>query len=220
MPRFVAIGGTWSWSGTSAGQWYDPGSPWSRYAQSRGCVPILNTNGQPFVWSSDANGWQFWRWWFGRRPDYSDWLAGALHLFAWLVPPLSPEHRLRPSETHLVTHSHGLQVALIAAAMGLRINTLIDVCGPVRYDVLDAYGDAARANIGFMFSIRGGRRDRWRPRGGVGDSRLTFTQARHPLADNEHRLVDVDHSEVLTDPSRFHLWDAWLDIIKKRDGHD
>jgi hypothetical protein len=220
VTRYVAVGGTWSWNGSSDGQWYEPRSPWASYARKHGCLPIVDRNGEPFVWSSDANGWQFWRWWFGGRPDYSDWKAGARHLFAWLVPPLNPAAALPPEHCHVICHSHGLQVVLMAAAMGLKINTLIDVCGPVRQDIIVDYGQAARANIGYMLSIHSDESDDWQRRGSLGDGKAERRVTRaHPLADVTHFVPQHGHSKVLTDPSWFFLCDTWFDLITQRDGH-
>jgi hypothetical protein len=217
MIPILAIPGTWAWRGSSDGQWYDPSSPWSAYIRGHGFDHLRGPDRRPFVWTTDVNGQQFWRRWFGRKPCTTDWQCGGQNLYAWLVPPLAPDRCQPPSMTHLVAHSHGLQVALFACADGLKVNTLISIGSPVRSDMIEV-ARRARPNIGYWLHLHSDGSDRMQWFGEIGDGAFRIVRA-HPLADINHALPEVGHSEILNDSRRFSsVWPYALDIIKQRHG--
>lgn len=217
MIPFLAIPGTWGWNGKSDGQWYDLASPWSAYMRSQGFEHLRGPDRRPFVWTTDINGAQFWRRWFGRKPDVNDWQAAGCNLYAWLVPPLAPD-RCQPAEaTHLIAHSHGLQVVLFACADGLKVNTLISIGSPVRVDMLEV-AKRARPNIGFWLHIHSDGSDRMQWFGELGDGAFTIKR-NHPFADQNNMYPGVGHSGVLNDPRLFsEIWPGPLDLIRSRHG--
>lgn len=213
---FLPIAGTWAWRGSSAGQWYHPASPWSNFMVAHGFHTLTGPDGRGFVWSTDVNGQQFWRRWFGRKPHTTDWEAGGQNLLDWLVPPLAPDRRQPPTQTHLIAHSHGLQVVLFACAAGLKVNNLISVGSPVREDLM-AVGQLARRNISYWQHFHSDCSDRWQWLGEIGDGRVGVVR-RHPLADLNHDLMSVGHSGILTNPDLFPAWRPALDIVRLRHG--
>lgn len=219
MIPVLAVPGTWSWRGTSAGQWYDQASSWSANLRVRGFdhLHLLRGGGRPYVWTTDVNGQQFWRRWFGGAPKINDWQAAGHNLYAYCVPPLAPDRRVPSSELHIVTHSHGLQPVLMACADGLRVNTLVSVGSPVRADMLEA-ARRARENIGFWWCYHSDHTDTMQWLGEIGDGMLGVVRA-HPYADQKVSLPGVGHSRILTDPRLFaEAWAGPLDIIRSRHG--
>lgn len=220
MIPFLAIPGTHGWNGSSAGQWYDPGSPWSANMRAKGFehLHLLGEDRRPFVWSTDLNGQQFWRRWFGKKPSSNDWQAAGCNLYAYLVPPRAPQHRLPAAETHIVAHSHALQCVAFAASDGLKINTLITVGSPVRVDLFEVF-KRARPNIGFWWHFYSDASDRWQWLGAIGDGAIGVTR-KHPFADQNVGLPGVGHAGILNDPRVFaDVWGGPLDLIRSRHGH-
>lgn len=221
MIPFIAVAGTWAWKGSSAGQWYDAGSPWSARMRLRGFEHqhLLVGDARPFVWTTDLNGQQFWRRWFGRSPNLNDWQAAGHNLLNYCVPAIAPDRRIRPCDLHVIAHSHGLQPILFACADGLRINTLVSVGSPVRADMLEA-AQRARRNIGCWWHFYSDFTDRWQWLGEVGDGRLGVVR-QHQLADHNIALPGVGHSNILTDIRLFtEVWSGPLNLIRSRHGRD
>jgi hypothetical protein len=205
-PIVTLVPGTHAWSPTQlTGQWYHDGSLF------RARLAAEQMRCSVFPWSTGLDGLLPWR-------KLHLWHATGLHLYERIVPYHAPEHRIPPYRTHVVTHSHGLQPALVAAAEGLYIHTLIDICGPVRHDVTDKYGVRARKNIGFWLHVHSDRSDTMQWLGGIGDGAFGITRP-HPLANVNHYLPNAGHSAVLNEPEWLVVWNAWLDLIRKRDGH-
>lgn len=170
----------------------------------------------PFVWSTDLGGvafWQRWKWlkWLKSRRDKRDWLAGGktakwyARMKGYLViPPKSmPEVRaalLATKRTPLVmvTHSHGLQIALNAANEGLVIDYLLDISGPVRADVLAECADGLQ-NIGHWMHVTAESGDLIQVLGRLGDGHAGGAV---PLPASVHvvSIPDVNHSELLANP--------------------
>lgn len=214
---FLAIPGTWGWRGKSDGQWYDLASPWSAFMFGQGFEHLRGPDRRPYVWSTDVNGEQFWRRWFGKSPNVTDWQAAGCNLYAWLVPPLAPQYRQPIETTHLIVHSHGLQVALFACAEGLKVNTLISVGSPVRSDMLDV-ARRARPNIGFWLHLHSDGSDRFQWLGEVGDGGLGIVR-NHPFADQNNTYPGVGHTGILNDARLFNdIWPGPLDLIRARNG--
>lgn len=217
MIPFLAIPGTWGWNGSSDGQWHDPSSPWSVYMRGQGFEHLRGPDRRPYVWTTDVNGQQFWRRLFGKKPKINDWQAGGHNLYCWLVPPLAPDRRQPPEATHLIAHSHGLQVVLFACADGLKVHTLISIGSPVRADMLEV-ARRARPNIGFWLHLHSDHSDRMQWFGELGDGALRVVRA-HPYADQNNALPNVGHSGILNDSRLFPvIWPGPLDIIRGRHG--
>lgn len=232
---YITVAGTWGWDAT----WRRPSSPWSAFMAAQGFVAI--DGGRPFVWSTDVNGARYWRRWLPPRyrADHRDWMAGGHNLFAWIVPPHTPAAQIPPDDVHLITHSHGLQVALCACALGLKIATLTDIAGPVRQDLIaprldllrELFGAAAaaevapvgiavlaRRNIGYWQHLYSDRTDRTQWFGELGDGALGIVRT-HPLADANRLLPGAGHSGLLHDPRWFDQWPPVLDNIRSRARH-
>jgi hypothetical protein len=94
---------------------------------------------------------------------------------------------------------------------------LIDICGPVRDDIIERYGAAAKPNIGHWLHIHSDRSDTMQWLGGIGDGTFGIVRP-HPMANINHRLPEAGHSHVLNEATWLVVWDAWLDLIRKRDG--
>lgn len=221
MIPFLAIGGTWSWNGSSKGQWYDAGSPWSANMRARGLEHhhLLTGEARPFVWSTDINGQQFWRRWFGKAPDVNDWQAAGHNLLNYCVPAIAPECRIEPSQLHVICHSHGLQPVLFACADGLKINTLISIGSPVRADMVEATR-RARPRIAFWWHFHSDTTDRWQWLGAIGDGSFGIAR-RQPFADQNVMVPGVGHSNILNDMRIFdQVWGGPIDLIRSRHGRD
>ena len=216
LTPIILVPGTWSWPPRSTTPpWYMRHSPFDGYLASRGWQGAQGRDHRPFIWSTRATGYQFWDRLLGREAQMqADWAAAAVNLYAWVVPPLAPEHRLPPHQTTVLTHSHGIQVALLAAAQGLKIHTLIDVGGPVRRDIQSQLTPAARANIGYWWHIHTGE-DWWRRlgqlNGGIGQP--VAAQFR---ADRIQNIPKAGHNRLLKDPAWMPLLDGVLDYAQQR----
>jgi hypothetical protein len=208
--RVIPVPGTWG----RTQDWYRPCSAWGLYLDTLG-IEVYEPDGRPFLWSTDAGGWQVWRrWGLGHRTgDHWDWQAGGESLFRLIVPPLAPDRRIPPAETVLVSHSHGLQVVLYACAAGLQVDRLIDISGPVRADMRPVM-EAALPNIGQWLHVHSDRSDRMQWLGEMGDGALDITRA-HPAANMNRALPAAGHSGVLRDPTWMRrCWPEWADWLR------
>lgn len=218
MWRYVTVHGTWDWTGVVRGRWYDPHGPLAMLLRECGGVPVVDHDGHPFVWDSGLAGWRWWRRWGGARwadRDLARWRAAAHHL-RWFIgaAPGPYEGRLPGSATHIISHSHGAQVVLMACALGLRVQTWIDVAGPIRRDVLDRYGAQARRQIAHWIWVVDSQ-DPWRILGAVGDGAIG-TPARHPLADVTYHIPGIGHTDLLRHPTRWRpVWQTLADTIRR-----
>ena len=202
----IAIPGTHAWlPGQLSGQWYHDGSPWWFYMKTLGFVPI-ECNQRPFEWSTNLDGLMFWR-------KGATWAAAGSNFYAWVVPPVAPDRRIPPHLTNVVTHSHGLQPLLHACAMGLKVNSLTDIAGPVREDMM-ATARAARPNITYWQHIHSDRSDRMQWLGGIADGALGIVRA-HPLADTNVQFNDAGHSGLLNEAKWFPMWQQLVGNLRK-----
>lgn len=201
MPRFTAVGGTHNYQGLvkRAGKWFNPGSPCMNFLESRDCRQIVDAKGRGFDWTTSLNGWEFWRPFLGLEPRLSAWECGALGLLDRHMPQtVESKYWLPGCSTHLIMHSHGGNVGVIACAEGLRVNVFVTVSTPVRNDVLDRYGALARGNIGWWIHYWS-EGDEVQQAGGVGDGRFG-TLREFPQADEIIRLPEgAGHTGLLTD---------------------
>jgi hypothetical protein len=204
----TVVPGTHGWAPKDLkAQWYQEGSLWRALMDSEGF------DVDTFIWSTNLDG--FWPW-----RKRATWHAAGLHLRDRIVPPRAPTMRIPPLWTHVITHSHGLQPALIAAANGLYIHTLVDICGPVRADIIQEYGEAARKNIGYWIHLHSDGSDSMQWLGGLGDGFFGVRRP-HPLVGSagcNHHLPDAGHSGVLHDAKWFAPWSWILDTIRKHHG--
>lgn len=212
MSRVLLIAGTHSWDGDGRVDWYAPGSPFVRFLIGNGVYPIFGEDVsdyagvrlRPYTWSTRLGGVGF------GDGDLAGWRAAGVNLFHYLVPPLCPEKRVRPVDTNLIVHSHGLQPALFACAEGLKVNTLISVGSPVRKDT-EAIARAARKNITRWLHLHSDSSDWWQVFGGFFDGKLGIVRAQ-PHADDNQKVPKVGHSELLRNPDHFPMWEqrGWL----------
>ena len=192
MRPVILVPGTHAWRGDGRVDWYNS-AQFLAHLTAHGYEPLDPR--RPFVWSTDLGGVPF--------RGLAVWKAAGLNLYAYAVPPRCPERRVPAAETVVISHSHGLQVALCAAAEGLKIDTLVDVCGPVRMDLRGTAGQA-RPNIRRWVHVHAGRRDRWQWFGTLFDGYLGVVRE-HPLADQNVAVPEADHGQVLRDPRYFHV---------------
>lgn len=175
--KVIVVPGTWGWDVNG----------WGSYGHTQ--MELIRAGYEPllFPWSSVVGGVGF------GSDDLRVWRANGLHLrdFARL-------HSKEPVD--IISHSHGLQVVLCAAAVGLEIDRLIDCSGPYRRDLALIIG-AARPRIRRWTHFRG---DWWRDHmaglGGWFDSWKPWTWFRnprnHPNADENTHIKGGDHGYV------------------------
>lgn len=218
MISILTISGTWGWDAP----WRRRDSPLMAFLASQG-FEQYRVDGRLFQWTTDINGARIWKRLLPKRfrSDHRDWFAGGWQLCSHTFG------RLKPSETHLLTHSHGAQVALSACALGLKVATLTDVSGPVRAELLEPdpslllelFGEEcfetlsaeekrtplavlARRNIGYWQHLHSDRSDRTQWLGEFGDGALGIVRA-HPLADRNILVQGAGHSGVLNETKWF-----------------
>jgi hypothetical protein len=192
ITRIIAVPGTHAWDGTKK-DWYSPDSPFMRTAGDQDVVQIDPDN--PFVWSTRLGG-------LG-KDKFVVWRGAGVNFYQYVVPPRCKDRRIPPMETIVLSHSHGLQPVLFAAAKGLQIDTFVDVCGPVRMDLLPI-ARAARKNIRRWVHIHAGKRDLWQWFGEIGDEHFGIVR-KHPLAHQNIAVDTADHGEILRDPKYFQI---------------
>lgn len=197
--RLTCVAGTWAWTPAKPLiHWWQPGSAFCGQALPAGACLAATT---PFVWSTNRDGLL--------ETAHRDWYAGGVNLLTYLVPPLCPESRVLPADCVVVAHSHGGQVALYAAAEGLKIDTLVTVATPVRGDMKDVIAEA-RPNIRFWRHLHGTWRDYVQVLGSIGDGIFGIHRA-FPQADENITVRGVTHSAFLNDPQYFERWrKEWL----------
>jgi hypothetical protein len=199
--RAILIAGTHSWNPDGIQpDWFQSGSPFSRFLdQQTNIRPVFGPDGnRPFTWSTDLGGVGF------GKGDLRVWEAAGVNLFDYIVPPLAPAVRIPSSDTLLIAHSHGLQVALFALAYGLKVTRLISVGSPIRKDMAET-AKRARPNIGEWIHVHSDGSDKWQWFGEMFDGHFGIVREA-PLADRNDFVPHVGHSELLRDPQHFHFW--------------
>ena len=202
----VLVPGTHGWRGLStSGQWWQPGSPFVRMLEAAG-VTVL----EPYVWTTDISG----LWWTGRR----EWEAAA----HGLVTHVQHYGRCEGRVVHVCAHSHGGNVACLAAALGAEIGSLLTVAMPVREDMMPTYYAARHHVRDWLHLYAAGWRDRMQWLGGLMDGRLGVRRhlgiaplAGHTIADQ--RLTGVGHGDLLRSSAGMALWQTqgWLDYLRE-----
>lgn len=202
MSRYVLVPGTHATlrDEDTKQQWWEPGSPFTLFLAMHGLVPA---KARPFIWSSNLDGLRVWPWQWFRTDNHIDWKAAAHHLI---------DH-LDGDEVAVIVHSHGLQVALYAASLGLKIPTLVSVMSPVRGD-MEKVAWKARPNIARWLHIHSDWSDKMQVWGGLFDGQWGVHRA-HPLADTNLPLPKVGHSSILY-PDNMALWktEGLIDFLK------
>lgn len=187
MTKIVPIHGTFSAKRFNPGAWYREGSPLHGVLKAAGYEYVNPTD--PFEWSSDLDGA-----WI--RRDHGDWEAGGKAL-RWYLHDIPFEDR------NLLTHSHGLQVSLYAAAAGTQIRSLISITGPVRGDMEDVT-KAAINNIGPWLHVYTDKSDLIQLLGSLFDGKFGIHR-KAPFADVNLKIPKVGHSGLLSDPQKIPL---------------
>jgi hypothetical protein len=190
--KFILIPGTHAWKNDPA-QWWHPESRFLDRVEAQGGVIFNRRN--PFAWSTDLDGLLTSR-------GHSDWRAGAAALRFYIGHPECSQ--LAGRDTGVLAHSHGGQVALYAAAAGLKIGLLVTIATPVRKDMREVI-EAARPNISYWRHLHSGMKDWTQLFGGLGDGGFSFT--RHfEGADENIKIGEAGHSGLLKDER---YWDFW-----------
>ena len=201
MIKFVAVQGTDGWvePGDRRGWWHSV----SRFAvlmASFGC-DLLWTD-DPFVWSTEVNGWQFWRRWSWFKPDptkdHRSWRAGAKAL-RWKADQHDHEHGVGPLDA--VCHSHGGNVWAYAAGVeGVRFRHVVLMGTPLRGDMIEVYKHAI-ANSESVLFVTDPRDDTMQFLGRVGDGAIGEIDL--PPGIHVLPVDDMGHSGALYDPDAF-----------------
>jgi pimeloyl-ACP methyl ester carboxylesterase len=201
--KLSLVAGTWAWEPTKPDNvhWWQPSSAFCGVL-TRAQLELVSSK-RPFIWTTNANGI------FENK--HLDWRAGGVNLYAYLVPDLCPDKRIPPAETMVIAHSHGGQVALYAAAEGLKIDTLITVATPVRSD-MSAIIEAARPNIRHWRHIHGSWKDYVQIAGSLGDGTFSFRRA-FKQANENIEVRGAAHSDFINQAQYFPRWEReWLTI--------
>lgn len=209
---YLPVQGTWGWGRGSALRWWQVGSPFHAFLAGHGLELLCPSD--PFVWTSNLDGLKPWS-------RLNEWRCAGINLRQHLKPPLLSDELYVPYEKrNLIVHSHGLQVALYAAAGSegaprLRIHRLISIGSPVRDDMMDV-ARQARPNIGEWLHVHSDSSDRTQWLGGLFDGALGIVRT-HPLADVNVGIPQVGHSGILEDPALFRHWteDGLLDWLRR-----
>lgn len=193
MKQVILIPGTHAWDGEKK-DWYSPGEPFHEMIKTIDDFELVSPEDH-FVWSTRLGGVGF------GRGDLVVYRAAGVNLYHYAVPPRCREQQIPSDDLVVISHSHGLQPVLFAAKMGLKIDLFIDICGPVRKDMLPI-AEMAKPNIKRWVHIHAGRRDRWQWLGTLFDGRVGIIR-RHPLAHENLPVPETDHGGVTRDP-RYH----------------
>jgi hypothetical protein len=208
----------------SRGDWFHDGSDFCELAFTHGLACNY------FPWPTALAGFAFWKTWLGMRPDLGDWEIPALNLKERFQPTeVEPGYWPRQSRIHVITHSHGAQPAIIAAALGLKINVLVTVSAPIRADVLYTYGELARKNIGChleYYSVN----DKIQLAGGIGDGHTGVMRRFGDYTVNGRAVYQADdtivmpeacgHSQLLHNLKYMPALKTAFQVILDRDGRD
>lgn len=218
MSYILPVLGTHGWDDTDTPRWWKAGSPFVLFMGKHG-IELVAAGEDPFIWDGDLDGVP----WLGGR-KLLNWKAAGLQLRRYCKPgPTgSPEgaHYVPYESRRLIAHSHGGNVALCAAAAGLRIHTLITVSTPVRKDMM-AIAERAVPNIGVWWHVASDRSDAVQWLGELFDGAFGIVRE-HPLAHRNVRVKAVGHSRLLEDPAVFSEWErprddagSLVDLLRK-----
>lgn len=201
MSKCIAVLGTGSWRADTR-QWWHAGSAFNAFLATQGIEPAKPDD--PFIWSGDLQGVPV----IGAGKD---WEAGAWSLRRYVEP-------LPYWDRNIVAHSHGGNVALLAAAGGLKLRSLFLIATPVRKHIEEHVAPLAVRNVsaGRLLHITDRHWDTMGMLGALFDWRLSFR--RHFLVPGmtSVRVKGIGHSRLLHDPRVFPKWieNGWLTILR------
>lgn len=204
MTYYLPIQGTHGWDNKPTLRWWQASSPFVAYLAQHG-LQLVAGGEDPFIWSTDVDGLPS----LGSR-KLLRWQAAGLNLRRYCKPGPAgaPEgtHYVPYESRNFISHSHGLQVVLCAAAAGLRVRRLVSITGPVRDDMMPI-AKAARPNIAEWLHVASDRSDVTQWLGELFDGALGIVRE-HPLADRNVCVKKVGHSRLLEDPAAFPEWES------------
>jgi hypothetical protein len=197
--KYLPIAGTW---GQDDGWVIDNADPFTCELARYGLEPLRRIDGTPlFNWPAKLSGLPFLR-----RKYWQQW---GLTLGHTLI-------RLPYIDRNLIAHSHGGQLAIIAAANGVKIRTLTTIATPRRKDVP---AEIAVNNIGYWQHVFDPKKD-WtatvghrirRTLGQLGDGDVSLERRFLIPGIQNIGIPKVSHSNLFHDPTMLHwLADAAL----------
>lgn len=189
--------------------WYTDPSPFTGLLREHGVEPLPGElSYADFIWSTQVNGVPSLL--LSHGGDLRGWNAAGISLCQYLVPKRCPSVRVPGAQTNIIAHSHAAQVVLYAAAAGLKVNTLITVCSPVRHD-MDQTIEKARPNITRWLHLHSDHTDHTQILGQFFDHAVSVKRT-FDAADENALVPGVGHSGLLHDPENFPLWlgRGWL----------
>lgn len=195
---YTTVAGTHSWDeDPNHYEWWEKGSALTEYL--RGFNLELHPF-SPFEWSTDLDGVLF-------RKNLRVWKAAARHFICHC-------DRMSHIDRNVIAHSHGGNVVLIAAALGLRIRHLITVGTPVRSD-MDSYVMAAAGNIDYWFHISDSKTDIVAILGTLFDGRIRVKHT-FDLADDGDDIKGIGHSKILNEQPQMEFWGTrgWAHVLR------
>ena len=218
----TCVDGTWGWHGLlpSSKEWTHPKHDCQKFLREHRLRVRCDANGRGFSWTTQLEGLMLLRRLTQRRAGLVTWEVGGVNFYDFHKPMAIPERfHVRGAETHCIAHSHGGNLPFVAAAMGLKINVLVTISTPIRFDVLRKFATQARPNIGWhihYWSVG----DPIQAAGEWGDGRVGWVRE-HPEADENIMLpAEAGHTGLLENPKfRGELLTA-VERIHMRHGND
>lgn len=207
--EYIPIGGTRAWNdrGAPKRRWWQRDSEFCKMMAGLNCIMV--DPDQPFVWTTDLNGVQFWKRWkiWGKTTDtfsdHRDWVCGGENFLRYCDSVRGP---IPYEARNIITHSHGFQVWAYASAMGLRTRKLVSIAPPYRHD-MEGTIRLARPNVEYWVLIIDPSADSVADLGAFGDGIIrhdrTF-RADGCRPDLTIRIPAIGHSGVLGDGTT--LW--------------
>lgn len=198
MIPIIAVPGTWG----VLDPWWRLQSPWWQMLEREGFAPA----DQQCAWSMGL---------VVIRHRRDDWERGAEVLAASLEAMPAGVPRV------VVAHSHGGQIALLAAAGGHRIDRLLTLGTPPRAEMADAI-DAARPLIGRWHHVCALRWDVWGWAGQLAGGAAFYARRTFAQADQNIRMPGIDHVKLLNDPAFFGRWRDFglIDFLRGQQSQD
>lgn len=201
MIRYIAVAGT---HGIERDEdWDSPESPFNSFLAMHGIEPLVISPLKRYKWSTAIDGID--------NNNYT-WDAAGRALAHYIIPPLGQDSLLKPTETFIISHSHGGNVVAYACGKyGLKVDGLITVATPIRNELKDLY-EAATANVCRHLHLHAGWRDYMQILGSMFDGKFGLHR-KHPYARNA--AMPGGHGSILRDKELFPYWldKGWLDYF-------
>lgn len=200
MTHYVGVLGTHGWTKDPRRAWWMNDSPFNGFLRKQGVEMAFPY--RPFVWSGDLEGVPL-------VGSGNDWEAGAEALCYYL-------DGLSLADRNVIAHSHGGQVALMAAAQGLKLRSLVMVATPVRESIEARIAPAAAKNIDRCVHLCDARFDYIGLAGAFFDWRWSLRRTFNVPGIDSRKEPGIGHSNVLYDPTKFAWWleRGWLDVLR------